>query len=256
VDWLGPDREAIGAEKAGIFRPGRPAVLGEDDPPASVLAHARALGAPVYRAGRDFASEPVPGGWRWRGPRSFRAALPAPALRGAVQVRNAAACLMALELLAERLPLSQDAVRRGLQEVRLPGRFQIVPGEVEWILDVAHNPDGVAVLAANLRAHRAAGRTWAVLGMLAGKDASGVARVLDELVDGWYVADLRAETGRAADVDTLVQALGQVPVRGPVARCGDLRAACRSARAGAAPGDRVVVFGSFFTVAGALRDCV
>jgi len=256
VDWLGPDRERIGAEKAGIFRTGRPAVIAEREPPASVVNHAAAVGATLFRAGRDFSADVVAGGWHWRGAGSVRRDLPAPALRGGVQIDNAAACLMVLHLLAPRLPLSGDAISRGLVDVRLCGRFQVVPGAVEWILDVAHNPDGVRVLADNLRAQGGEGRTWAVLGMVRGKDVCGVARILSGLVDGWYLAGLGAESERGLSAAELAAALQEAGAQAPMAEHDSVASACAAARAAAGAGDRIVVFGSFFTVAAALRDCV
>lgn len=256
VDWLGPDRETIGREKAGIFRAGRPAVYGEPDMPASVGAHAEQIGAQLYLAGRDFRAERAPGAWNWRGPQRSRSALPDPALRGEVQIQNASACLMVLDLLSERLPLNQDAVRRGLQEVSLPGRFQVVRGEVDCILDVAHNPHGVEVLAANLRSLATQGRLLAVWGMLETKDAAGVAARLAPLVGQWYLAGLEQESSRGLSGPRLAEALRQaIPAASPKV-FDRVCMAVAQARQDARPGDRILVFGSFYTVAAALRDCV
>ncbi|MEJ2345503.1 MAG: bifunctional tetrahydrofolate synthase/dihydrofolate synthase [Gammaproteobacteria bacterium] len=255
VEWLGPDRESIGREKAGIFRPGRPAVCGDPRPPQALLDHAHGLGAPLYRFGSEFGYRPAPTGWSWFGPRRRRNALPAPALRGAVQLQNAAAVLMTLELLRGRLPVEQGAIRRGLLEAHLPGRFQVVPGDVDLVLDVSHNVDGVQVLADNLRAMPAGGRTYAVLGMLQDKDATGVARVLDAAVAHWYAAGL-AGTPRGLPASELAQRLAAAGVRAPVTVCESIAAACGEARAAARTGDRIVIFGSFYTVAEALRECV
>ena len=256
VDWLGPDRESIGREKAGIFRAARPAVYAEPDIPDSVAAYAAELGAPLYVAGRDFQVEPAPGGWHWRGPDGSRHGLPHPALRGAIQLQNAAACLMALDRLSDRLPLSQDAVRAGLQQASLPGRFQVVRGDVDCILDVAHNPQGVEVLAANLRSLNVPGRVLAVWGMLETKDAAGVAARLGSVVNAWYLASLERESHRGLSAERLAEALGKALPDARPALFDDVCAAVRQARADARSGDCILVFGSFHTVAAALRDCV
>lgn len=256
VDWLGPDRESIGREKAGVFRSGRPAVYGEADIPSSVTTYADEIGARLYRAQRDFYAESAPAGWNWRGPQHARTGLPHPALRGAVQIQNAAACLMVLDLLAARLPLSQDAVRRGLQEVQLPGRFQVVRGDVDCILDVAHNPHGVDVLADNLRSLAPSGRLLAVWGMLETKDAAGVAARLAPQVAQWYLAGLERESSRGLSAARLAEALHQGAPQAPSQRFERVCAAVEQARRDARPGDQILIFGSFYTVAAALRDCV
>lgn len=256
VDWLGPDREAIGREKAGIYRSARPAVYGEPDIPASVTQYARQIGAQLYLAGREFRYQAAPGGWNWRGPTRARTGLPHPALRGAVQLQNAAACLMVLDLLAERLPLSQDAIRQGLQQVRLPGRFQVVRGEVDCILDVAHNPHGVEVLADNLRRFAPPGRVLAVWGMLETKDAAGVAMRLAPQVAQWYVAGLEQESYRGFSAERLTAILREAVPGASVQSFARVCEALNQARADALPGDQILVFGSFYTVAAALRDCV
>lgn len=256
VEWLGPDREAIGREKAGIFRAGRPAVYAEPDIPHSVADYAAQIGARLYLAQRDFHAEPAPSAWNWRGPERARLALPHPALRGEIQIQNAAACVMVLDLLAERFPLSQDAVRRGLQEVSLPGRFQVVRGAVDCILDVAHNPAGVAVLAANLRRYAPQGRVLAVWGMLETKDAAGVAAQLAPQVAQWYLAGLGRESRRGFSAAALANALERGAPGAPALQFDTVCDAHARARADAGPGDLVLIFGSFYTVAAALRDCV
>ena len=253
-DWLGDTLELIGAEKAGIFRAGQAVVLGNLDMPASVWERAAALQCRVHAAQRDFEAR-VHG----RGDRSerwdFRSALcklddlPAPALAGAIQYQNAAAALMALNLLNVPGACERDRVARGLQCVRLPGRFQRIPGEVEWVLDVAHNPPAAAVLAAELRSQPVRGRTIAVAGMLADKDAAAVARELDGIIDHWLLADLSDEP-RGLTAAALQARLP--PLRGVLELMPDVAAACARARALARPRDRVVVLGSFHVVGPAL----
>ena len=244
LEWLGPDRESIGREKGGIFRPGRPAVIGDRRPPSSLL---EAAGVDALRLGIDFDWVNDHAGWTWRkGDRVLhglpRAALAAPALRD-----NAACALAAFDAL---WPLeSAETAREALADIRLPGRLQRVPGEVEWWFDVAHNPDGAEVLAGALVAAAAPRRTFAVLGMLADKDAAGVAAALDRCVDQWFTASLPPPRGLSAEA---LAACIASHVRGPVSGCASVEAACRRARDQARPGDRIVVFGSFHAVGPAL----
>jgi len=234
--WLGEDREAIGREKAGVFRPGRPAVFSAREMPESVAAVADELGARLYRNGIDFRAEAGPPGWSWRGPGQRLEKLPFPGLGGAHQLDNAAGVLMALTLLAEELPVPEEAVRDGLKGAWLPGR-------VQRLLDVAHNPHAVESLREALQAGPVEGRTFALLGMLKDKDFPTVIEVLDELVDEWHYASLKGERGLPADaLDRCRPGCTHGSVAEGIARLGEkLR-----------PGDRVVVFGSFHTVAEAL----
>lgn len=249
--WLGPDREAIGFEKAGIFRAGRPAVYGDEAPPRSVVEHARAIGAELYLYGRDYHAEADAAGWAWRGGARRRHALPVPRLRGAYQRKNAAAVLMVLEGLAAKLPVSQQAVRQGLATVELPGRFQILDGLGLRICDVAHNPQAARALAATLRTLPVSGRTHAVCAMLADKDQAAVVQAMAEAVDVWHVAGLAGERG--SDAAALAAAVrGSVGER-PVFTYDEVAQALAGAAAAAAAGERIVVFGSFYTVAAALQ---
>lgn len=254
VEWLGPDREHIGREKAGIFRRDRAAVCADREPPDSVRRYAAEIGAQLQCIGADFDFVGSPGGWQWQGFGRRRVGLPYPALRGAIQTQNASAVVAVLELLSQRFPVDQDALRRGLQDVQLPARFQILPGAVDWILDVAHNPHGARVLAANLAARTCAGRTHAVIGMLRDKDASGVAAALDECVQVWYAAGLPGPRG--LDADTLTQRLRAAQMHGEVHQYVDIAAACAAAAKAAQAGDRVLVLGSFVTVAEVMRQRV
>jgi dihydrofolate synthase/folylpolyglutamate synthase len=246
MDYLGATREAIGYEKAGILRPGRPAVFAEASPPASVIAHAASIGARVLQGERDFGFATTPTQWNYWGPEGRRASLAHPALRGAVQLGNAAAALCALDTLRDRLPITMQAVRRGLAQVRLPGRFQIVPGRPSIILDVAHNPQAAQVLARNLDAVGYARETIGVLGMLADKDLRGVVDALANRITRWHVASLPRPRGASAAQleDTLRRAAGAAPVH-PYLNPTD---AFIAARKTAHDDDRIVVFGSFLTV--------
>lgn len=248
--WLGPDRETIGFEKAGIFRPHRPAVYGDLDPPTSLEAHAVKLSAPLYRLSRDFHYEVTNGSWFWWSGATRSIDLPRPRLSGDHQYQNAATALMALKLMAEPLPVTGNAIHRGLTSVRLPGRFQRLPGEVERFFDVAHNPQGAKVLAHALGQTPCGGRTLAVFGMLADKDMAGVVTKLQETVDIWYVGGLEGERGLSGE--SLAEEMGSA-ITSTVNAYPTIAEAYRGALEAAQSGDRVLVFGSFHTVEAAMR---
>jgi dihydrofolate synthase/folylpolyglutamate synthase len=236
VDYLGSTREDIGREKAGIFRAGRPAVIAEPDPPRSVL---EAPGEKLL-IGRDFGYRALAGQWSYWGPGGRRGGLAYPALRGAVQLRNAAAAICALGTVD--LPLAFQEVRRGLAEVEAPARFQVLPGRPQVILDVAHNPEAAAVLARNLSDSGFAPEVIAVCGMLRDKDIPGVLRAAAPRVTRWHVASLPGPRGAAAA--ELAEHL-----EGEVHRFDSPAEAFAAAQALAGEGDKIVVFGSFLTVA-------
>ncbi|NJD31003.1 MAG: bifunctional tetrahydrofolate synthase/dihydrofolate synthase [Gammaproteobacteria bacterium] len=252
MEWLGPDVESIGREKAGIFRRGRPAIVGMRSPPRSVVEVAEHIGAQLRVFGRDFdAAEQADGTWDYRDDSGALHLLPAPALQGVAQVGNAASALAALRALSPHLPLERASIEGGLRAVRLPGRFQRVAadGGFEWVLDVAHNPDSARVLASNLARHPVRGRTLAVCGMLADKDVETVVRRLLGHVDSWIAAG--TDGARAlTDAQLADRARGCGVVMEPG---GTVREAMDRAAALARPGDRVVVFGSFHTVGPALQ---
>jgi dihydrofolate synthase/folylpolyglutamate synthase len=253
AEWLGSDRETIAREKAGIFRHGRPAVSSDPHPPAMLSSEAARIGTPLYQLGEDFTYGVEGTHWWWQGTNRRLEGLPLPALRGASQAQNAAGVLMAVELLAARLPVCQEDVQAGLLAVMLPGRFQVVPGPITSIFDVGHNPHAARELARNLRATATGGRTLAVVGMLADKDAQGVASTLNSSIDEWFVADLGGARSRSAENLLAELTLGGVV---NVRAWGSVEQAYRAALAQAQAGDRVVVFGSFHTVAEALTASV
>jgi dihydrofolate synthase/folylpolyglutamate synthase len=254
MEWLGPDEESIGREKAGIFRPGRPAVFGSPQPPRSIRDAASTLGATLVVRGEDFDARPVAGGYTWDfvvGESVRWRALPRPALPGDVQLGNAATALMALECLSGRLPALEPArIATALREVRLAGRCQRFtdPRGFEWVFDVAHNPAAARELAQSLAGLPPAGRTLAVCGMLGDKDVPGVVAALRNSFDAWFAAD--AEGARAIDSRELARRAAAAGVS--MESSGALGAALERAAQAAAPGDRVVVFGSFHTVGPAL----
>jgi dihydrofolate synthase/folylpolyglutamate synthase len=245
IEYLGDTREAIGREKAGIFRPGRPAVVADPNPPDSVLnADARLL-----LLGRDFGYQAQGTQWAYWGPSGRRSGLAHPALRGLVQLRNASAALAALDSLRERLPVAMQDVRRGLAEVSVAGRFQVLPGRPQVVLDVAHNPEAAAVLAANLGDSGYAPETIAVFGMLKDKDIAGVARTLAPRITRWHLVSLPGPRG--ADAAELLQILRKENIKSPASTHPTLAAALAAARKEAGESDKIVVFGSFLTVADA-----
>ncbi|MGH8797365.1 MAG: bifunctional tetrahydrofolate synthase/dihydrofolate synthase [Caldimonas sp.] len=255
AEFLGSDRESIGREKAGVMRAGRPVVVSDPVPPQSVLDEAVRVGAELWRFGRDFNYGGDKQQWNWTGRAHRFNSLGYPALRGANQLLNAAGALAAFEALRERVPITAQAVRTGLAVVDLPGRFQIVPGQPTLILDVAHNPHAVATLAQNLDQMGFYPRTHAVFGAMRDKDIAAILARIAPLVDRWYFTDL--PTARAASTADLVQHLHQLASAGPVAaevsRHADPAAALAAALDDADPADRIVVFGSFYTVGGVLK---
>lgn len=251
TDYLGPTREDIGREKAGVFRAGRPAVCADPDPPASVLAHAQEVGASLLRIGRDYGFTNEGTQWKYWGPGGERFGLPFPALRGAYQLNNAATVLAVLDLVRAQLPVRSGALREGLLTVELAGRFQVLPGRPTIVLDVAHNPHAAAVLADELSAMGYYPQTLAVLGMYADKDIAGVAAAVHPRVDRWFVAPLPGARGAGADV--VQGALAASGVEASAVRTfADVGAAFTAARETAGEADRIVVFGSFLTVAAVL----
>lgn len=247
MDYLGDTREKIGSEKAGIFRPGCPAIVADPVPPASVIAKARDIGADLQLIGRDFGYTGDRQQWQFWGRAGKRPVLAYPALRGANQLLNAAAALAALDTLRAELPVGMNQIRLGLATVELPGRFQVLPGRPVTVLDVAHNPHAAAVLAENLMNMGFHPETHAVFGMLADKDIAGVVRLLDRRIDHWHLCSLPGVRGSsAAALQSILRGQG---VQGSVELHESPAAAWAAARGAAGEGDRIVVFGSFVTVA-------
>ncbi|MBP6895109.1 MAG: bifunctional tetrahydrofolate synthase/dihydrofolate synthase [Pseudacidovorax sp.] len=256
IEFLGTDRESIGTEKAGILRAGRPAIVSDPMPPRSVVARAEDLGADLWLSGRDFTVSGDKQQWAWSGRGRRYAGLAYPALRGANQLINAAGVLAALEALRPRLPVSAQAIRQGFATVELPGRFQIVPGQPALVLDVAHNPHSAAALAENLDAMGFFPVTHAVFGAMADKDLAPIFERLGPLVDRWYFTDLPTpRAARAADLMRMWTALNR-RTDASASLHADPMAALSAATAAADPADRIVVFGSFFTVGGVLAHGV
>ena len=261
---LGPDREAIGYEKAGIMRTGRAVVVSDPVPPQSVLDRALEVGAQLWRLGKDFHFAGDQQQWGWamhpsHGGRRY-AGLAYPALRGANQLVNASGVLASIEALRGRLPVTAQAVRNGLAMVELPGRFQIVPGTPTLVLDVAHNPHSVAALAENLDAMGYYPTTHAVFGAMADKDLGAMLERIGPLIDHWHLTDLPLP--RASTADALAEQLDAHAATSPggksrvAGRHATPLEALQAAVSAADPADRIVVFGSFYTVGGVLAQGV
>ena len=256
---LGNDRETIGREKAGIMRAGRPVIVSDPVPPQSVIDHAEAIGADLRMFGKDFNYSGDKQQWGWAGRDRRYAGLSYPALRGANQLMNASGVLAAYEALRPVLPVTAQAVRTGLAMVELPGRFQIIPGQPTLVLDVAHNAHSVAALTANLDAMGYYPTTHAVFGAMADKDLAPMLLKVGPLIDRWYFTDLPTE--RAESASKLQQKWNAVQVVAggtrrevPTSLYENPQAALDAAVQAADPADRIVVFGSFYTVGEVLKD--
>ncbi|WP_294253784.1 bifunctional tetrahydrofolate synthase/dihydrofolate synthase [uncultured Comamonas sp.] len=258
MELLGPDRESIGREKAGIMRAGRPVIVSDPVPPQSVIDHAAEIGADLWRFGKDFNYDGDKQQWGWAGRGRRYAGLAYPALRGANQLMNASGVLAAYEAIRAKLPVTAQAVRTGLSMVELPGRFQIVPGQPTLVLDVAHNPHSVAALTANLDAMGYFPTTHAVFGAMADKDWEPMLTKVGPLVDRWYFSDL--PTPRADSAENLRARLQQLQAQGVIRKEVSMQTfanpqqALDAAVAASEAADRIVVFGSFFTVGGVLQN--
>jgi len=259
TEYLGDTREKIGFEKAGIFRSGRAAICSDPVPPKSLIEHAEAIGADLWLMGRDFNYAGDKQQWNYGGRSQRRNSLGYPSLRGANQLLNASAALAALEVLRQRLPVGAQEVRNGLVMLDLPGRFQVLPGRPTIVLDVAHNPHAAATLAQNLGNMGFHRYTYAVFGAMHDKDIDGVIAHLKGVIDHWCVTDL--PVSRAATAVQLRQKLldaGVAPQNEPAAECtiqdfDSPAKAFANAQSRAEENDRIVVFGSFLTVAGVME---
>jgi dihydrofolate synthase/folylpolyglutamate synthase len=250
MEFLGPDRESIGREKAGIFRAGVPAICGDPQPPESLLDQADQTGARLQLIGREFGYLRQEGQWLFWNGQQRRGGLAFPALRGERQLANASCVLSALDCLRDRLPVAMQDIRRGLGEVELAGRFQVLPGRPVVVLDVAHNPQAAKVLAANLGDMGFHRNTWAVFGMLGDKDIDGVIDALRERVTHWLPCSLGGR--RATSADFLA---GRLRAHGANV-AGEFESpeeALAWAQENAGQDDRILAFGSFLTVAAALQ---
>ena len=251
TDWLGSDREAIGREKAGIMRAGRPAVCGDADPPRSLLGHAQNVGAELKLIGEHFRPERRPDDWVLHVDDEVIDDLPLPALAGEFQLANAAAAIMALRSLPA-LPVTPASIRRGLLAVRLPGRFQKIMDEPEVVVDVAHNVQAAAALSAQLKAQHSSRRTCAVVAMLADKPVAEVIEQLSTRIDCWYTAGLES-VPRGLPARELAAVVEQSASDVKLVAAPTVASACEQALTAADKQDRIIIFGSFYTVAEAMQ---
>jgi len=259
IEYLGDTREKIGFEKAHIYRAGRPAICADPVPPQSLLDYVEQIGADLWLFSRDYNYSGDRQQWAYGGREQRRSALAYPALRGANQLLNASAALAALESVRDRLPVPQQAVRLGLLQASLPGRFQILPGQPTVILDVAHNPHAAAVLAQNLDNMGFHPYTYAVFGMLNDKDLAGVLAKLGTRIDHWFCAGLPGPRGGSGEhlAERVAAGLPAAPAGAEapgVSAYPDPAQAFAAARERAGENDRIVVFGSFLTVASVLQS--
>lgn len=246
--YLGNTREAIAFEKAGIFRTKAIAICADPMPPTSLINHANAIGADLWLMGKDYSFTGDQQQWGWTGRGKRFSGLGYPALRGANQLLNASAVIAALIAFHDRLPVSAQDIRNGLALVELPGRFQVLPGRPTVVLDVAHNPHAAATLAESIEAMAYHPYTYAVFGAMADKDIDGVLKPLLNTVDYWYCTDL--PTPRAASASDLAKRLRAFNKEALVFM--DPGAAYQAALDKAGEGDRILVFGSFYTVSGVM----
>jgi len=246
TDWLGPDRESIGREKAGVLRSDRPAIVAERHPPASISAAAAQLRAPVQQLGRDYDYSPHDHDWQWHGAGRKIEALPWPALDGAIQLQNASGVIAAVTALQPLLPVPENAIREALRGLSLPGRLQ---RRGQLLFDVGHNAEAAQVLAEHLQTLRLPGRVLLVLGMLADKPVEAYCRALLPVVETVYIGGLPGPRGLEGQaLAARIRSLGMEMQVG-----GDIPGALARAQAAALPEDLIVVAGSFLTVSAALE---
>lgn len=254
--FLGDTVEKVAFEKAGIMRAGKPVICAQIPVPHSLLSHAAEVGADLLLLGRDFdchKMEMQQWSYRFHPQESSlytgehaRHALPIPVLRGNFQLSNAACALTVLECLSERLPLDIGAIKRGLLRVRHPGRFQVLPGRPVTVLDVGHNPHAARALRSSLIALPYAEKRMAVFSMLADKDIDAVLEIIKDQFDCWLIAPLALPRGMT------IQALQEKFIQHNIAAVTayhDVKEAYQAALSEAGENDRIVVFGSFHTVA-------
>jgi dihydrofolate synthase / folylpolyglutamate synthase len=254
MEYLGTTLEAIGREKAGIYRAAKPGVFSDPNVPESVLHYAAEVGADLLLLGRDFGLTRQANQWQFWGRRAKHYGLPYPALRGDYQLRNASGALAALDELREVLPVSLQDIKRGLAEVDLPGRFQVLPGAPLVVLDVAHNPQAAAMLKANLDLMTMHGKTYAVFGMLKDKDIRGVIEAMGDSIAHWFVAPIVASRG--ASREQLRQSFAALHLEDSISDCDSLGSAFAAACRRASRNDRIIAFGSFYTVAEIMQEAL
>ena len=246
VDWLGHTEEAIGREKAGIFRKSIPAIIGDTEAPASLLQTAEDIHAKAMQIGQAFVYKKQADNWDWTADQLKLSALPSPALKGEHQYRNASAVLMAVMCLQVQLPVAERAIHQGLQQANLQGRFQLIPGDNPILLDVGHNPQAAQTLVDYLQTYFPAVKIHAVFAMMKDKDIPGVLEKMHTCVAQWYLAPL--QNPRAAPDELLNNYFQQLDIKNVNSGYANFAAAFQDARSKALPGEMILIFGSFFLV--------
>jgi len=252
VEWLGGTREAIGGEKAGIFRANTPAVVGDLDPPQSLLAKAKDQQASLFCLGKEFNYQKLTNGWQWSGGNQQIDNLPEPALKGEHQYRNASSAILATQLLSETLPVSDDAIRQGLQNVTLPGRFQLIDDDVPVLLDVGHNPQAVRTLVEYLHEYFPNNRVHAIFSMMKDKDIAGVIDIMKPVISQWFFAPLT--NPRAVSELAMREIFSQKSLTNVSFGYSGFAEAFSAAKNQSQKGDLLLVFGSFFLVSDCLAE--
>jgi dihydrofolate synthase/folylpolyglutamate synthase len=251
MDYLGHTREAIGLEKAGIYRANKIAICGDFNPPQSLINHCKSIQAELKIIGKDFAYEAHHDSFDFSIKSSFVMNLPLPRLCGFFQLANASNALMAIKIMEDQFPLTQAAIQQGIASALLPGRFQVVKKNPSLILDVAHNPHAARSLKDNLRAHSVSGKTIAIFSILRDKDILGVVEAVSPDIDAWYVAEIQNE--RAAKIDTISNAIQKVNPSAQIVQFKNIQEAYQFASNVVGRDDRMIAFGSFFTVADIMK---
>ena len=245
-NWLGSDRNSIAREKAGIFRTSAPAICSDPNPPESLVQYAESLGTPLYLQPRDYQYQITGETWSWQSPLVSFNDLPNPAQYNASLLQNAAGVLMALTILSNRFPINLEAIKKGLREFKLDGRFQIVPDKAQIVLDVAHNRQGARTLVENLKQFTIDGETHVLIGMLKDKDRIAIFRELDEITDAWHIVTL--QDSRGAHCQTLANEVSEIGSKARVCCYDSVPEALDTIRNIVNSQDRIVVTGSFLTV--------
>jgi len=249
-NWLGPDRESIGREKAGIMRSHAPAICSDPNPPATLFDHAKELDTQFYIPGRDYRHKITGDTWQWQWGSVKYSGLPRPSLYNPEQMANAAGVLMALTTISDRFPVTVEAVRKGLQEFNLNGRFQIVPDKAQLILDVAHNRQSAALLVRNLKELPVQGKTHIIIGMLKDKNHHAIFQEISQVADFWHIVTL--DGPRGSDSHMLSEELAAMGLNRNINCYNSVADAVNSVREIVEPQDRIIITGSFLTVGAAI----
>jgi len=251
MDYLGHTREAIGFEKAGIYRANKIAICGDFDPPQSLIKYCESIHAELKMIGKDFAYEAHHDSFDFSIESSFVMNIILPKLQGDFQLANASSALMAVKIMEDQLPLTETSIQQGIASALLPGRFQEVKINPSLILDVAHNPHAAKSLRDNLRTHSVSGKTIAVFSILRDKDILGVVAAVSLDIDAWYIAEIENE--RAANIDTICKAIQKVNPSAHIVTFKNIQEAYQFASNEVERNDRIIAFGSFYTVADIMK---